>query len=514
MENAGSLSTTPSSSKTVAIIGAGLSGVVSAVHLLRAGMDITVFERADNVGGTWIYSPQPDRDPPFPNMRPLTPVWDELEVLQERGLGPEVAIHAFAPPGPVYTNMKSRGSETIMRTSLKKWPDVIRAPIKPCDVVAYLRDIAKTHCVEKHICFRTRVEAVRKNEGDEKWRVHTSRLLTTPTSYTQEREAQEFDAVVVATGRYSAPRVPDVPGLAQWKAWFPGRITHSKQYRSPAPYRGQTVLVIGAFISAMEITNELVHSDAKVYESANHTRVDFRDRINHERAEKVAMVAEFKAIADNADTVSPQLHSIDDGCPIPARVVLRDGRILDGIHHVIIATGYLTTFPFLGPVLEQPHMALQDADETVIVTTDARTVHNLHEDIFYIPDSTLGFIGVTQFASTFSLYDLQAQILAAVWAGRVRLPPQAAMKDVQRRRKNMLLPGTLLNSIFLLDHFVIRRLLHWVNKDLADGGFDTLSGPDDEWWLAFRAESQGARSFLQPLQDNYLRTYGRNWEDL
>jgi NADPH-dependent 2,4-dienoyl-CoA reductase/sulfur reductase-like enzyme len=39
--------------KHVAIIGAGISGVVSAAHLLRRNVQVTVFERNSAVGGVW-----------------------------------------------------------------------------------------------------------------------------------------------------------------------------------------------------------------------------------------------------------------------------------------------------------------------------------------------------------------------------------------------------------------------------------------------------------------------------
>ncbi|KFA69039.1 hypothetical protein S40285_05452 [Stachybotrys chlorohalonatus IBT 40285] len=497
--------------QTVANIGAGLSGVVSAVHLLRAGMDVTVFERGDNVGGAWIYSAQPDRDPPFPDVHPPPPDWDELDRLGG-ALDPAAAARIFAPPGPAYDTMKSRGSEVIMRTSLRRWPDGLRAPLDPRDVVAYLRAIVDEHGVRDRIRFRTRVEAVRKDDGQ--WRVHTSWLTTTATSFARKHEtAQAFDAVVVATGRYGPPRVPDVPGLSLWKARFPGRLTHAKQYRAAARYRGKTVLVIGAFISALEMAGELVQSGtARVYQSAYPTAIDFRDQVKHERAEKVAMVAEFGDPNDNGGSGGD--GGLNNDCPIPAKVMLQDGHVLDGIHHVIFATGYLTSFPFLGPGLEQPHTAPHDADDRVVITGEARNVHNLHKDIFYIPDPSLAFIGVSQNASTFSLYDFQGQVLALVWAGRARLPPSEAMREEQRWRKSHQLPGTLLNSIFLLDDFVIRRLLDWVNHDLTKDGSDALSGPDPEWWSAFRSEREGARPLLGKLQDNYLRMCGMSWEGL
>lgn len=39
--------------KTVAVIGAGVSGVAVAVHLKAAGLDVTVFERTNRAGGVW-----------------------------------------------------------------------------------------------------------------------------------------------------------------------------------------------------------------------------------------------------------------------------------------------------------------------------------------------------------------------------------------------------------------------------------------------------------------------------
>lgn len=37
----------------VAVVGAGISGVVSAAHLLATGVKVTVFERSKAAGGIW-----------------------------------------------------------------------------------------------------------------------------------------------------------------------------------------------------------------------------------------------------------------------------------------------------------------------------------------------------------------------------------------------------------------------------------------------------------------------------
>jgi phytoene dehydrogenase-like protein len=39
--------------KTVGVIGAGVSGVATAVHLRKAGLDVKVFERNPHIGGVW-----------------------------------------------------------------------------------------------------------------------------------------------------------------------------------------------------------------------------------------------------------------------------------------------------------------------------------------------------------------------------------------------------------------------------------------------------------------------------
>jgi cation diffusion facilitator CzcD-associated flavoprotein CzcO len=46
----------------------------------------------------------------------------------------------------------------------------------------------------------------------------------------------EFDAVVVASGHYHAPQIPDIPGLKQIKDLWPNRIWHSKRYRTPGAF--------------------------------------------------------------------------------------------------------------------------------------------------------------------------------------------------------------------------------------------------------------------------------------
>ncbi|MFJ3162263.1 flavin-containing monooxygenase [Streptomyces kanasensis] len=65
-------------------------------------------------------------------------------------------------------------------------------------------------------------------------------------------------AVVVATGAAHTPRVPRWPGVDAWE----GKLLHSAAYRSPAPYAGRDVLVVGAGNSGAEIAVDLVEGGA------------------------------------------------------------------------------------------------------------------------------------------------------------------------------------------------------------------------------------------------------------
>lgn len=60
---------------------------------------------------------------------------------------------------------------------------------------------------------------------------------------------KEFDAVVVASGHYHACRVPDIPGLKEWKTTWPSKVLHSKSYRVPDLFKDQAYLPIFIYIS-------------------------------------------------------------------------------------------------------------------------------------------------------------------------------------------------------------------------------------------------------------------------
>ncbi|OBG22342.1 NAD(P)/FAD-dependent oxidoreductase [Mycobacterium sp. 852002-51057_SCH5723018] len=66
-------------------------------------------------------------------------------------------------------------------------------------------------------------------------------------------------AIVLATGNYRTPTIPDWPGLSR----FNGVIVHSGHFTNAWPYRGRDVLVVGAGNSAADIAVQLVYDGAR-----------------------------------------------------------------------------------------------------------------------------------------------------------------------------------------------------------------------------------------------------------
>ena len=60
---------------------------------------------------------------------------------------------------------------------------------------------------------------------------------------------------------HDAASVPDLPGLAS----FPGSVIHSSQYRFPEVYDGKIVLMIGGWVSMIDICQLVAKHAEKVH---------------------------------------------------------------------------------------------------------------------------------------------------------------------------------------------------------------------------------------------------------
>ncbi|GAB3177572.1 flavin-containing monooxygenase [Streptomyces incanus] len=72
-------------------------------------------------------------------------------------------------------------------------------------------------------------------------------------------------AVVAASGSFGRPHRPALPGLEE----FTGQVLHAADYRSPEPFTGQRIVVVGAGNSAVQIAAELAHTATVTLASRN-----------------------------------------------------------------------------------------------------------------------------------------------------------------------------------------------------------------------------------------------------
>lgn len=498
--------------KSVAVIGAGISGVSSAAHLIRHGFEVVVFERSNVSGGVWHFDPRRDEDPQYPDAE--APPVSTSNMLNgskngQRYCGStyeDIAL-AHAPPGPCYEGLMNNVPTTMMRSTLLNWPEGTPEHVTHLEIETYVQTLSRETGAHAVTLYNTRVEEVIKRTETRNWSLRSRTLNRAENgAYSLEDKEWTFDAIVVAAGHYHVPLIPHAPGLAEWKDKFPKRVMHSKSYRSPTEFKGQNLLLIGAGVSSLDIAKELDGVANKTYQSSRGGKFDLDPSLLPANSERVTGLQSFKL--DEGKTLDAE-----PGAPIPGTVHLTDGRILSDIHQVIVASGYQTTYPFLKE-LESDTMPVEQADETIIVTADKCVTHNLHKDIFYIPDPSLAFVGVPYYTSTFSMFDFQAEVVARVYAGLAVLPTPDAMRREYEARKAKGDKGKAFHSLIQNQVPYMDDILGWINDGVEQRAIARMKGVDDEWYKAyenFKAKSRrliplDSNQIQQPVASKYYQT--------
>jgi len=183
------------------------------------------------------------------------------------------------------------------------------------------------------------------------------------------------------------------------------------------------------------------------------------------------------------------IESADDGkhAPqlkgaLPITVHFRDGTSLCNIDYIVMCTGYHITLPFLTDY-HRDDLAATEADEKTLVT-DGTMYHNLHKDIFYIPDSSLIFVGVPYYTATFSLFEFQAQVVAEVLNGNVKLPSIETQRKEYEKRIEVKGAGKKFHSLRGVEVEYVAELRQWVNPQLEAAGRPLLDGHTLSWLAA------------------------------
>lgn len=95
--------------------------------------------------------------------------------------------------------------------------------------------------IRDHIKLGSQISEIRpilsEDARETKWNISYSNLATMKSC------EESFDAIVCASGHYSDPYIPDIPGISAFHSRYPGTISHSKYYRSLSVYANKVVLV-------------------------------------------------------------------------------------------------------------------------------------------------------------------------------------------------------------------------------------------------------------------------------
>lgn len=215
----------------------------------------------------------------------------------------------------------------------------------------------------------------------------------------------------------------------------------------------------------MDIVKELVPIAKKVYRCSRGGKMSIPLSLLPPETEGVEEVVSF----------TPPLPG--DGLKGTATTI--DGIILTGIDQVILATGYLRSYPFLSEY-NNHSMPVKKADQSVLIT-DGSQVHNLHRDMFYINDPTLAFVGVSAFVTTFTLYEFQAIAVACFFSGRALLPTTEEMREEYQKKVAEKGYGKPFHSLFQQQKEYVTKLIDWVNSRVAETGDDIIEGHTEVW---------------------------------
>ncbi len=185
----------------ICVIGAGLSGLVTTRVLRDHGNTVSVFEKADAVGGVWHPANR------YPGLRTQSPR----------------DCYAF--------------SDFPMPSDYPEFPDGAL-------VHRYLLAYANHHGLLSHISLATSVIAITRRE-DGGWDVRLRNEAGREWS-------EAFDFVVACNGVFSHPHIPELLGRDAFEA-HGGLVLHSSELHDLEPLRGRDVVVVGFGKSALDI---------------------------------------------------------------------------------------------------------------------------------------------------------------------------------------------------------------------------------------------------------------------
>ena len=339
----------------VAVIGLGVSGIVqlrSFRELEKKGFaipKIVCFEKQDTSGGLWNRTWKTGVDSNGEN------------------------IHSG-----MYNHLFSNGPKECIEFPEYSFENHFGFPLPsypPYEIIkSYLDGYFNKSDISDWVRFNTVVRNVRYSVKKLKFKVKYHDFISNRTC------DEYFDYVIVATGHFSTPNIPNFKGIET----FPGRILHSHDFREAREFQGKDVVVIGSGYSAEDIGSQCLKY------GANSIVLSYRSQPTVLNG--IEKWSEFKLL----DEVKGNLFHFSDGNQCSADAI-------------ILCTGYVHNFPFL-------------EDQLRLKTENSFWIDNLYNGVVWQDNPKLFFIGMQNQFFTFPLFTAQAWYARDIIMNKISLP--------------------------------------------------------------------------------------------
>ena len=479
--------------KRVAVIGAGVSGLVGLKTALEAGQEATCFEQRDDIGG----------------------IWHQIDPTEQSEEGLDIGARTY---------------KGMFMNTVKTWycySDFPRRKASPWlprhqDTKAYLDDYAHEFRLRPHIRLNrkvTRLQKAHDYDATGRW------TLTTVNAQSQDgEETTTFDAVLLASGYFQKPIWPLFSNQSQFRGApayayssvdlirsgrFPGSIIHSANYYSPDRYAGRRVAILGCGLSGVDIASILAPITSQLYiitrsgayvipqflaPGKSWEELFFDRRLNNSlsnskfhRVWQTAVERRFNhrqlglksdhpvyragslAISQDIDqwisTGKLRIIRGDIEGFIPSGIRLKGQEEELEVDDVLLATGFDLAIPYLSEPLLHPQDRSQQEWWNYFYP-----IHQQHPTLFTL---ALHYA----FGAYTLLAEMQARAAVGVISGQLSLPSMEQMKeDIQKEKKAVVVakgkfPGAVNGCQYALNnmsHFIgcYPSLLEMAKKDL------------------------------------------------
>ena len=345
--------------KRVAIIGSGPSGMAQLRAFQSAkdkGSDIpevVCFEKQSDWGGLWNYT------------------W--RTGVDEYGNQCHGSMYRY-----LWSNGPKEGLEFADYTFEEHFGKPIASYPPRAVLFDYIKGRVEKAGVRNMIRFSTIVRDVRaiKSGGFE---------VTSRDEVADTDKSEFFDKVIVATGHFSVPNVPEYPGFDQ----FNGRLMHAHDFRDAREFAGKDLLILGTSYSAEDIGSQCWKYGAKSITVAHRTAP-----MGYDWPENWKEVPKL-------DRVEGRTAYFIDGT----------SKVVDAI---ILCTGYKHHFPFL-------------SDDLRLKTANRLVTADLYKGVVWNKNPSLFYLGMQDQWYTFNMFDAQAWWVRDCIMDKISLPDSASM---------------------------------------------------------------------------------------